>query len=142
MYFCSPLKAHATTYLCRSVYLPLAWCAHPSMIGCQNITDKGLKGLSPCSHLQKIILTGNRRCTGSGMRVLCRASRGLTHVVIKKCPLFNNDGLTTMSGCGVSTLDLSSCMSISDVGIRSLTEGSSGARRALRRINVCLLPCA
>lgn len=96
---------------------------HLSLLGCRNITDKALKGLSGCANLRRLCISDNDKITGVGVRGMARACKSLTNIVITRCVKVGNEGLMALAGCNLFYIDLSDCIALTDPGIRSLSEG-------------------
>lgn len=87
---------------------------------CYAVTDAGIDKLSSgvCSGLTTLMLSGCVQLTDLSLLFLCRGMRELDTLAFRSCPLITNTGLGYLTNFmpGLSMLDASGCLGISDEG--------------------------
>ncbi|KAG7455839.1 hypothetical protein MATL_G00245230 [Megalops atlanticus] len=124
----------------RIIYLDLSGCTQAvvsrcsslnalSLLDTPHLSDSALRAVAEACKLRRIGVEGNNRITDAGWKSLCRSSPCLRHIHAVDCR-----GLTdvTMRAIGslksLISLNVADCVRVSDVGVRWLVDGPSGAR--------------
>ncbi|KAH0616477.1 hypothetical protein JD844_027599 [Phrynosoma platyrhinos] len=93
-----------------------------------HVSDTGFKALAECK-LVKMKIEGSNRVTDQGFRVVSKFWPQMKHICVADCQKITDVALKLIAPLDhIIILNLSHCIRISDAGIKSFVDGSSGSR--------------
>ncbi|XP_042324603.1 dynein regulatory complex subunit 6 isoform X2 [Sceloporus undulatus] len=93
-----------------------------------HVSDTGFKALAECK-LVKMRIEGSNRVTDQGFRVVSKFWSTMKHICVADCQKITDVALKLIAPLDrIIVLNLSHCIRISDAGIKSFVDGSSGSR--------------
>ncbi|XP_072097288.1 LOW QUALITY PROTEIN: F-box and leucine-rich repeat protein 13 [Mobula birostris] len=111
-----------------------------TLLGSPHISDTAIKVLVQGNKLTTFKTEGNKRITDATFKIFSTSCPNLNHIYVADCSRITDNSLKFISTLkNITVLNISDCMSITDAGIRSFLEGSSGQK--LRELNIsnCVL---
>ncbi|KAL7694204.1 putative parkin co-regulated protein [Plasmopara halstedii] len=111
---------------------------------CRRITDRSILALAKHTSLtlDEIILDRCLKISGPAIRCLFKSQRNLRSFSCARCPkvqgadFYSFQPLKTKTSCALSTLDVSGCAGLDDVGVAALVASN---RKTLRSLNLSTL---
>nr|XP_042715303.1 dynein regulatory complex subunit 6 isoform X2 [Chrysemys picta bellii] len=99
-----------------------------------HLSDVAFKALTECK-LVKVRIEGNNRITDLSFKLMSKSCPQIKHIYMADCQKITDVSLKTISPLKyILVLNLADCVRISDAGLRSFLEGSSGTK--LRELNL------
>ncbi|XP_050781491.1 dynein regulatory complex subunit 6 isoform X4 [Gopherus flavomarginatus] len=99
-----------------------------------HLSDVAFKALAECK-LVKVRIEGNNRITDLSFKLMSKSCPQIKHIYMADCQKITDVSLKTISPLKyILVLNLADCVRISDAGLRSFLEGSSGTK--LRELNL------
>ncbi|XP_067861092.1 F-box and leucine-rich repeat protein 13-like [Heptranchias perlo] len=106
-----------------------------SLLASPHISDAAIKALVQGKKLTKVKIEGNKNISDACFKIFSKACPNLNHIFVTDCPRITDNSLKSISILrNVIVLNISDCISITDVGIRCFIEGPSGSK--LRELNL------
>uniref|UniRef100_A0A674I7F9 F-box and leucine-rich repeat protein 13 n=2 Tax=Terrapene triunguis TaxID=2587831 RepID=A0A674I7F9_9SAUR len=99
-----------------------------------HLSDVAFKALAECK-LVKVRIEGNNRITDLSFKLMSKSCPQIKHIYMADCQKITDVSLKSISPLKyILVLNLADCVRISDAGLRSFLEGSSGTK--LRELNL------
>ncbi|XP_032895236.1 dynein regulatory complex subunit 6 [Amblyraja radiata] len=111
-----------------------------SLLASPHISDSAVRALSQGNKLTVFKTEGNKRLTDISFKTFGTSCPNLKHIYVSDCPKITDNSLKFISSLkDIVVLNISDCISITDLGVRTFLEGQSGSK--LRELNLsnCIL---
>uniref|UniRef100_UPI00398EA419 F-box and leucine-rich repeat protein 13 isoform X4 n=1 Tax=Pristiophorus japonicus TaxID=55135 RepID=UPI00398EA419 len=106
-----------------------------SLLATPHISDTAIKTLVQGKRITTVKIEGNKHIGDLSFKFFSNACPNLNHIYVSDCPRITDSSLKAISTLkNIIVFNISDCISITDVGVRYLAEGSSGSK--LRELNL------